>query len=213
MVSTAVDRRSEALRTYLALALGVAATFAVALSAHAQEHKVSVSVGGQEATTPTAVTATATDGAKAMTKAGTDSVAWHELSSNMGDLRGKLPELLKARMDSAQAQGRTLFVEVGATWCGPCLQLEADLKKPEFIDAFSGTSIVHLDANEWDVEDDMGPIGIKGGVMPIIIAMDPKNPKAVEQLNGVIDAPGIKKFLDAHRWPTVAADTKAAASK
>lgn len=130
-----------------------------------------------------------------------DSVVWHELRSNDGDLRGKLPELLKARMDTARAQGRTLFVEVGATWCEPCLELERNLTKPEFIDAFAGTSIVHLDANEWDVEDDMAPLGIKGKLIPLIVALDPQSPKAIAQLNGVIDAAGIKKFLSAHRWP------------
>jgi thiol-disulfide isomerase/thioredoxin len=189
-------------RSYTALAFGVAATFAIATFAHAQG-----SAQGTSSASSVSVTGTMSSTSSSDNKASGDSVVWNELSSHMGDLRGKLPELLKARMDSAHAQGRTMFVEVGATWCGPCLELEANLKKPEFIDAFAGTSIVHLDANEWDVEDDMAPIGIKGGVMPIIIAMDPKTPKATVQLNGVIDAAGIKKFLNAHRWPTVASES------
>jgi thiol-disulfide isomerase/thioredoxin len=195
------------LRAYTALAFGVAATFTVATFAHAQGSAQSTSSASSASASSASAAGTTASSASSSSKADGDSVVWNELSSHMGDLRGKLPQLLKERMDSAHAQGRTMFVEVGATWCGPCLELEANLKKPEFIDAFAGTSIVHLDANEWDVEEDMGPIGITGGVMPIIIAMDPKTPKATKQLNGVIDAAGIKKFLDAHRWPTVASES------
>jgi thiol-disulfide isomerase/thioredoxin len=121
----------------------------------------------------------------------------------MGDLRGHLPELIQARIDTARADGRTLFIELGATWCGPCLELEHNLTTSPMIDAFSDASVVHLDVNEWDVESDMGPLGIKGGVMPIIVAVDTTG-HAVAQLNGVIDAAKIKAFIGAHRWATKA---------
>ena len=127
-------------------------------------------------------------------------VVWHELRSNMGELRGKLPQLLKARIDSARAEGRTLFIEIGATWCGPCLELERQLTTPEMIDAFAGTSIVHLDANEWDLDKDILPLGIHGGVLPLLVALDTAM-TVTSQLNGVIDAPQLKQFLQAHRWP------------
>jgi thiol-disulfide isomerase/thioredoxin len=124
---------------------------------------------------------------------------WTDLRSDNGKWRGKLPQLLDAQITKARATGRTPFVEVGATWCGPCRELEHNLHTPPIIDAFAGAYVIHLDVNEWDLDVDLTPVGITGGVMPFIVALDTTG-HATAELRGKIDAPSIKTFVRAHLW-------------
>lgn len=186
------------LRPFSAL-LGLAV--AVPLLAQAPTQRSATFSVGSDAAKPAAAPAAS---------ATTDTaVTWIDLRSNQGELRGKLPQLVQAEIAKARAQGRTPFLEVGATWCGPCVALEQSLHNKDIIDAFAGTYIVHLDANEWDIEDDMGPLGFKGGTIPAILAID-KNGKVQSELHGETDAAPIKKFLQAHMWKGKPATSKVA---
>lgn len=159
----------------------------------------SLKISSKDSTPPAAASAT------------TDSVTWIELSSKQGELRGKLPQLVADEMAKAKANGQTPFLEVGATWCGPCQALEASLRNKEMIDAFSKAYVIHLDVNEWDTQDEMGPLGIDGGTMPFIAALNPKG-HVVAQLKGDIEAKDIKKFVQAHLWTAKTTKTASAAA-
>ena len=141
-----------------------------------------------------------------------DSVTWIDLSSKQGELRGKLPQLIAAEIAKAKASGQTPFVEIGATWCGPCQALEASLHTQEMMHAFAGAYVIHLDVSEWDEEEEIFPIGIHaqtGWYMPLLVAINPKG-HAVAQTFG-LTAITIKQFIQAHRWSTTSARPKAVA--
>lgn len=146
--------------------------------------------------------------------AGQDTaVTWVEVGSHNGDLRGKLHELLLAQVAKARAKGLTPFMEFGATWCGPCQALEASLHNKDVVDAFSGAYVIHIDANEWDTDDELVPLGFKGGGMPILMAMD-KNARITGQLNGAWDGGNpakIKSYVQAHLWKAESKLAKVAA--
>jgi thiol-disulfide isomerase/thioredoxin len=128
------------------------------------------------------------------------TVMWVRLGSNQGSLRGKLPQLLKAEIAKAKALGLTPFLVVGATWCGPCQQLEASLHQKDFVDAFSGAYMIHLDMDEWDVKAELTPLGFKNEGIPIIAALD-KNSKVISQLeDNEYTAKAIKQYLSANLW-------------
>jgi|HubBroStandDraft_6_1064221.scaffolds.fasta_scaffold798192_2 hypothetical protein len=93
--------------------------------------------------------------------------------------QGKLPNVLKAEIAKAITAGRTPFVELGATWCGPCNHLKASLGDKRMIDAFSGTYIVHLDVDDW--KGQLAPLGFVSNGIPAFFAID-ANGKATGQV-------------------------------
>jgi len=64
--------------------------------------------------------------------------------------QGELPALLAAEAAKAKAKGLKPFIEVSATWCGPCQKLKNSLGDPVMTEAFRGTYIVKLDLDEWE---------------------------------------------------------------
>lgn len=132
------------------------------------------------------------------------AVAWVAILSNHGALRGQLPKLLAAEIAKAKALGRTPFIEIGALWCGPCKELEASLQRKEMIDAFSGSYVIHLDANEWDVDSELKPLGfvtdeVDCNVLPFLGALD-KRGRVISQMDHDIHPAVIKKFIREHLW-------------
>jgi Thioredoxin len=65
---------------------------------------------------------------------------------------GSLATLLAAEADKAHARGLKPFLEVSATWCGPCQKLKQSLHDPLMTDAFRGTYIVTVDLDAWDAQ-------------------------------------------------------------
>ena len=139
--------------------------------------------------------------ATAATIAQTDTaVTWIELRSNQGKLRGKLPQLLKTEIARAKALGLTPFLELGATWCGPCRELEANLHKKDFIDAFSGAYMIHLDIDDWDIRSELGPLGYTQMGIPIIAALNKDGRLTSELEDDEYTAASIKKYVRANAW-------------
>jgi len=89
---------------------------------------------------------------------------------NLKPSDGKLADLLKREVKKAKAAGRTPFVEIGATWCGPCKKLEAALGDSLMTDAFAGTYIIHLDLDAW--KKDLTTFGLTSPAVPVFFAID-----------------------------------------
>ena len=68
------------------------------------------------------------------------------------DLRpgGELGAALTAELSQAQAKHLRPFLEVSATWCGPCQKLKSSMNDPLMQAAFKGTYIVRLDLDAWE---------------------------------------------------------------
>ena len=128
------------------------------------------------------------------------------LTSKEGTLHGQLSTLLKAEAARARANGRTVFVNIGAPWCGPCVVLEEMLTDKRMVDAFLGAELVHLDVDEWT--DELDPLNFTPGSLPAIFAVDENGKATSEVLRdtlGIADgievaAPRIKRFVQTHLW-------------
>ena len=83
--------------------------------------------------------------------------------------QGKLPELLQAEIAKADSLGRTPFIEIGATWCGQCLELKANIGDKRMIEAFEGTYIIRLDFDEW--KEALTELGYKISAIPVFFAV------------------------------------------
>lgn len=60
-----------------------------------------------------------------------------------------LAALLKAEVIKAGKLGQRPFVQFYADWCRPCRALRGSLNDPRMIDAFAGTYIIQLEADQW----------------------------------------------------------------
>jgi thiol-disulfide isomerase/thioredoxin len=110
----------------------------------------------------------------------------------------KLQPFLEREIAKALAAGRTPFVEVGATWCGPCQEIRSHLGNPLMVQAFAGTYIIRLDSDEWKRAERL-PLGLATGELPSFFAIDSTG-KSVKSLTPDVDPsdiPGLAKKLGA----------------
>lgn len=96
------------------------------------------------------------------------SIAFVELQPKQGPLQ----VLLAAETQKARSLNRTLFVEVSATWCGPCKRLVSALSsnEPLMRDAFSGTYVVHVDLDRW--KGQLQQLGFAHAGVPVFYGVD-----------------------------------------
>ena len=117
---------------------------------------------------------------------------------NQTSASDELPRLLKAEIAKARAQKRTVFLEIGATWCGACAEFEEKLHKHEkaLTDAFAGAYLIHLDYDDWSLDKYL----LNGALVPAIVALD-EDGSVVSQFAGAwTDVTKLKQFVRAHRW-------------
>ncbi len=113
---------------------------------------------------------------------------------------GKLAPLVAAEIAKADKLGLKPFLEVSATWCGPCQKLKESLHTPKMVDAFRGTYIVKLDLDAW--ESQLDTLGAKVDAIPVFFQLG-KDGHVGRALDGgawkndVPDemAPPLKKFF------------------
>ena len=83
-----------------------------------------------------------------------------KLSRSTGDLHSQLQQ----QEQQAEKSHEKMFVQITADWCIHCRMLNASLNNSKMKDAFKGTYIVQVDADEW--KDQLGSIGIQLNGIP-----------------------------------------------
>jgi hypothetical protein len=94
-----------------------------------------------------------------------------------------LADGVKAEVAKAQAKKLTPIVYVGATWCDPCLALKKHRDDPKMVDAFEGTFVIEIDADDWNAAS-FGALGYKTSVIPIFIAVDAEGKATGRTIDG-----------------------------
>ena len=95
---------------------------------------------------------------------------------------GDLSALLSAEAGKARAKGQKAYVEVHATWCMPCKELEASLGDPLMQDAFKDTYQIRLDSDAWGNE--LMKAGINANGIPAFFELDPQGKPTGRTING-----------------------------
>lgn len=70
----------------------------------------------------------------------------------VGKTREKLLDILKVEAKKAFDSGRQPYVEFYADWCPPCNAIRESLGDERMIDAFTGTYIIKLDLDFWEIK-------------------------------------------------------------
>lgn len=124
---------------------------------------------------------------------------------------GDLAAQLQRGAAEARGQGLTAYVQFTADWCGPCKRLRASLGDPAMADAFRGTYLLRLDADQW--KHKLGDTGLRPTALPIFFALDAQGRATGASVDGgawkedipANMAPPLKAFFAAHAWKPAAA--------
>ncbi|TAK88571.1 MAG: hypothetical protein EPO12_00260 [Aquabacterium sp.] len=119
---------------------------------------------------------------------------------------GELAGQLQRGAAEARKRGLTAYVQFVADWCGPCKRLRASMGDPAMVDAFRGTYVMRLDADQW--KQHLGDTGLRPSALPIFFALDPRGRSAGAAIDGgawkedipANMAPPLKAFFTAHAW-------------
>jgi|HubBroStandDraft_5_1064220.scaffolds.fasta_scaffold639446_2 thiol:disulfide interchange protein len=93
---------------------------------------------------------------------------------------------------AAATQGRPLFVDFSATWCGPCqMMAQTTWTDASVAKALNGYVPVSVDI---DAEGDLAnKYGISA--VPTLLVVDPGTGKVVKQITGALDPESFKDWL------------------
>jgi len=116
-------------------------------------------------------------------------------------MAGELGRVLADEAQKAKALGLRPFVEIGATWCAPCLKLKESLKHPKIVDALQGAYIIRLDLDAWN--DQLPRVGLGTESVPVFFQLGTDGRPTGKRITGAAwnedtpegMAPPIKAFL------------------
>lgn len=103
-----------------------------------------------------------------------------EVRPKPGD--GPLATVLETHVEKAKALGYLPVVELGATWCGPCRELEESMSDARMQAAFKATYVVHLDVDAWG--GSLGAVGLGSPSIPVFIVLDEKGRGTKRRIDG-----------------------------
>lgn len=83
---------------------------------------------------------------------------------------GKLIDHIKRAVAEAKRQGLQPFAYFYADWCPPCKALRASMTDRRMIDAFQGTYVVKLCADQW--KDEAARTGFRFQAVPVFFRLD-----------------------------------------
>lgn len=95
---------------------------------------------------------------------------------------GGFMELLQREAGKANALGVSPFVQVHASWCGPCRALEASMHDPRMANAFQETYIIRMDLDLW--QESLRAAGMRSVTVPMFFALDRTGRPTGRSING-----------------------------
>lgn len=105
---------------------------------------------------------------------------------------GSLLDLLKKEVGRAKGKGLTPVVQMTATWCVPCRQLEGSMGDAAMQDAFAGTYVIRLDLDAW--KSQLADAGFTTGGVPAFFRLGDDG-RPVAMINGGAWAENIPKNM------------------
>jgi thiol-disulfide isomerase/thioredoxin len=116
----------------------------------------------------------------------TKAVARIELEQLPAD--GDLSQLLEAEQKRAWADGRTLLVYVGASWCEPCRYFKAALERGELDARFSKLRLLELDRDRDEAR--LQSAGCMSRMIPLFSRVDAGRCSPTARMEGSIKGAG-----------------------
>ncbi len=110
---------------------------------------------------PPAASAAPAPGESPLVLAPRDGIRWEPAAAGVSD--AAVP--VRAAREAARAEGRTLLVYVGATWCEPCQRFHHAVEQGELDAAFPRLSILGFDADR-DAQA-LASAGYKSRLIPL----------------------------------------------
>ena len=98
---------------------------------------------------------------------------------------GPLPDQLAAEVHNAIQRGQTPIMDVGATWCGPCHDLDHALQLSALQSAVRGMYVMHVDLDQW--QPALGALGLSINHVPLVVTLDRTGKPTTQYLTQTID--------------------------
>ncbi len=83
---------------------------------------------------------------------------------------GSLADQVRVQARRARAQGKSLYLEMGAPWCQPCKRVKALLARPEVQQQLAGVLLLRVDSDVF--VDELDPLGFDAPTIPTFYALD-----------------------------------------
>jgi thiol-disulfide isomerase/thioredoxin len=115
---------------------------------------------------------------------------------------GDVVEVVKRAVDSARADGRTLVVYVGATWCEPCEAFHRAVERGELDAALAGTRFLEFDADVDAARLDAAGYG--GRYIPRFVVPTDDGHASAHAVEGGIKGEGAVDHIMKRLGPTLA---------
>jgi thiol-disulfide isomerase/thioredoxin len=111
------------------------------------------------------------------------------------ETKGKVPLLnvMESHVSKANELNQDLYIQITATWCGPCKRLQASMPHKLMQEAFTGTYVVKLDADEW--KEDFASINITIKAVPTFYLITDNGKASNYTVNGGAWAEDIPKNM------------------
>jgi thiol-disulfide isomerase/thioredoxin len=101
---------------------------------------------------------------------------------------GEVQEIVRSELVKAKAEGRTLLVYVGASWCEPCQRFHQAAKAGQLDGAFPGLRLLELDLDRDG--DRLKRAGYVSKMIPLFAVPREDGTASGRQIEGSIKGPG-----------------------